>query len=205
MKTFIFNMGYDISHVSSVLAKEELDDGSCVILLVPGEPDERQSNAIRDIENQLDSLDIDIELETFTAGNSVVEDIGPIMSLLERVDNPVVSLSGGSRDILVPLTVALIIVDRDVKEIYFRSDVSSELEKLSLPKMGVDIDERGRQILKSAGSGLTVKELAEETDLSKSTVYRRIEELESKGLIEVRDESPEEIVISGLGKAIIKN
>lgn len=200
MTTFVFNMGYDTSHVSSVLARESLEDGCRVILITPGKSDERQENAIDDISNQLSSLDFDIELETFTAGKSVEEDIAPILELLRVEDEIIVSLSGGARDILVPLTAALMVYEGEVEKIYFRSDLNSELSEISLPEFSVRLSSTEREIMRAVDSGEdTVDRIAEKTECSNSTVYRRIDDLLDENLIEKEGGSPARFELTDFG------
>ena len=201
MTTFVFNMGYDTSHVSSVLARESLDDDCRVILLTPGNSDDRQRNAINDIDNQLSSLDVDIGLETFSAGKSVEEDIAPILELLRAEDDLIVSLSGGSRDILVPLTAALMVYEGEVDKLYFRSDLSSELSEIDLPDLRISLSSTEKDILRVVDSGSdSVDGIAEDTDYSHSTVYRRKDDLVDKNLLEKKEAKPARFKLTELGR-----
>ncbi len=187
-KSFIFNMGYDISHVTSVLANEGLDDGSRVVLVKPGRRDERQENSIEDIRNHLNSLDVDVSLDVFPSGESFEQDVENFLDLYSRFENVVLSLSGGSRDLLIPMTVASVF-SGEIDETYFRSDIDSDLQKMQIPHANFDLNDSEQEILDALGKGSeSVQGIIDVTDLSRSTVYRRLGALEEKEIVEEKEE-----------------
>lgn len=185
-KNFIFNMGYDTSHVTSVLAREEVSSGSRVILIISSRDDERQSNAIQDIRNYLDSLNFDVDLEVFEAGKSFQEDVLSFSQLVSDIDNLVLSLSGGPRDFLIPLTVSTVLSPSASRKVYLRGDVDSELREINVPTANYALDQTERNILDSlAGEEKKVEQIMESNsvDCSESTLYRRLKDLRKKKLI----------------------
>ena len=204
VKSFIFNMGYDTSHVTSVLAKEGLEDGSTICLIKPGKSDSRQRNAISDIENHLSSLDIETYLKTYSSGKSIISDIGQFLKLFDNREDLVLSLSGGSRDLLIPLTIASTISQNSIDKIYFRSDIDSELKEVKLPKLHLNLSEAEKKFLSTVKSQPSdAYELCSKLNLSKSTIYRKKTELERKEMIEIRKKNGrEKFYITELGKAI---
>lgn len=187
-KNFIFNMGYDISHVTSVLANEGLEDGSRVVLVKPGQRDERQENSIEDIRNHLNSLDVDVSLGIFPSGESFERDIENFLDLYSRLEKVVLSLSGGSRDLLIPMTIASVF-SGEIDETYFRSDIDSDLQKMQIPHAGFDLNDSEQEIMEALGKDSeNVQEIIDVTDLSRSTVYRRLGALEEKEIVEEKEE-----------------
>lgn len=175
-------MGYDTSHVTSVLSNEGLSEGSRVILIVPESRDARQENAIADLENYLNSLDIGVELSIFPVGKSFNEDLSSISDMLAGLKNPVVSLSGGPRDFLIPLTVA-VLLQEELEKVKFRSDLNSQLKELDLPGISIELNVSEEKIVSSLmESPKDVDKLVKSTHLSESTVYRSLKTLEGKNM-----------------------
>lgn len=205
-KSFIFNMGYDTSHITSVLAHEGLPENSKICLITPGRPDDRQQNAIDDVQNYLDSLDIECSLEVFSAGKDVRTDMGEFLSLFDEFENTVLSLSGGSRDVLIPLTVAATVSPAEIESIYFRSDIDSQLELVELPRLRIDLDETEKRIVSALEEAPgDVEDVAERAGMSESTVYRRKDKLEEKGLVRLEDKGKTEIEITSIGRFFLQD
>lgn len=184
-KSFVFNMGYDTSHVFSVLSKEGLDHGSSVILTVPRNRDERQENAIEDIRNYLASLDIKVSLETFAVGESLNSDLIEFNRLLSDLDSVVVSLSGGPRDSLIPLTISATVQQSNMLKTYFRSDISSELETLDLPHLqSEDLSKSDEKLLEEIQNRESPQSIVENVEMSESSVYRKLSDLDERDLID---------------------
>lgn len=206
VKNFLFNMGYDTSHVNSVIAKEGIESGSTVCLIVPKSPDERQENSISEIENYLDSLSLDLDLKVFNAGKDFQEDIGQFVRLFQELGNLVLSLSGGSRDILVPLTVSSVLDQSSVDKIYFRSDIDSDLSEVDLPAINLEFSDSDRKILSEIeDSSMDVSQICSKTGLSESTVYRKKSGLEDKGVLKTqKNEGREKLDLTALGSSLLK-
>lgn len=193
-RNFVFNMGYDTSHITSVLASESLERDSKVVLVTPKNRDERQENSIKDIRNYLDTLDIDTSLQVFPAGSSFQEDLENFASLFSRLEDIVLSLSGGPRDFLVPLTAASVISPGNIQKTVFRSDIDSELREVEMPEAVFDLDSSSMQVLgKLEEDDMPAPELAGHVDFSESTLYRKLGKLEEKGVVETRTEESSKI------------
>lgn len=185
-KCFVFNMGYDTSHVTSVLASEGLEDGTRVVLAVVPGLDERQENSVSDVRNYLDSIDIETELSLVEVSGSMGERIAKFLDILEGEREKVVSLSGGPRDNLVPLTLAVSASQDSPEKVYMRSDVDSKLQRVNIPDTPVDLSDSESYILQSLDGFTSVESVISELDYSDSTVYRRLSDLESRELVESR-------------------
>jgi len=179
-------MGYDTSHVTSVLASEGLEDGITVVLAVVQGLDERQENSVSDVRNYLDSIDIETELSLVEVSGSMGERIAKFLDILEGEREKVVSLSGGPRDNLVPLTLAVSASSKGPEKAYMRSDVDSKLQRIDIPDTPVDLSDSESGILQSLDGFTSVESIISELDYSGSTVYRRLSDLESRELVESR-------------------
>lgn len=205
-RNFVFNMGYDTSHITSVLASEGMKN-SKVVLVTPKDRDERQENSIKDIRNYLDTLDIDASLQVFPAGSSFQEDLENFASLFSRLEDIVLSLSGGPRDFLIPLTVASVISPGNIQKTVFRSDIDSDLRKVEIPEAVFDLDSSSMQVLeKLEEEDMPAPELAEHVDFSESTLYRKLGKLEEKGVIEAQmEEGSKTYYVTPTAQIILKD
>ena len=98
-----------------------------------------------------------------------------------------VSLSGGARDVLLPLTVATLVYARRVDTTLFFSDLSGEVREWSIPALATDIPDRALDTftaLVGADDWLTLSALTTETGHSKSTVIRHVNDLEAVGIVQ---------------------
>ncbi|MFB6180951.1 MAG: helix-turn-helix transcriptional regulator [Candidatus Nanohalobium sp.] len=86
------------------------------------------------------------------------------------------------------MTIASI-YSQEIEETYFRSDIDSDLQKIQIPHTDFRLKESEQKILKSIDNKADkVKDIVDETDLSESTVYRRLGDLEQKNIIEEKEE-----------------
>ena len=185
---FVFNLGYDTSHIISVLGSEGLESDSRVVILVPKKIDSRQNNSIKDLENHLRSLGKESSLEKCRLSGDLQEKIMRLTRLYRRLDDVVLSLSGGPRDHLIPMLVALIYSKDQIAKTVFRSDLSSELKQLNLPGSFHDLNSSESHVLEALGDRYrSVNSLEGEIpDISESTVRRSLESLVNQGLAETK-------------------
>lgn len=204
-QTFVFNMGYDTSHVNSVLASEGVSSGSNVILVVLGEADSRQENSIDEIQSYLGSLDIDVSLEVFPLAGDIGKDMSALVELFSERQDICLSLSGGPRDTLIPLTLAATFSDNRISKTYFRSDIDAELDEIDLPYFSPDISETELSLIREcAENRKTAREITDNTVFSDSTVYRVLDDLADRNLIQItKDEGKKNYGLTSLGKLII--
>lgn len=183
-------MGYDTSHIISVLAREGIEENSEIILLVP-EIDERQRNSIDDIRNHVSNLDIEVRLSKFKLSSEFEQRFLQIQELLQNHSEVVMSLSGGSRDTLIPLTIASTVNQDSIDKTLFRSDIDSGLNEVEIPNIPTKLKKSGETVLNSLNYGqkLSAKEVKQETGKSDSSVYSNLEKLENKNLVNTTKEN----------------
>jgi len=70
-----------------------------------------------------------------------------LTELISDLENVVVSLSGGPRDYLAPLTLASSFNGGNVKKVYLRSDINNSLTELELPEASVQLDSNEKEVI----------------------------------------------------------
>lgn len=202
MKKFVFNMGFDSSHVISVLSSEGLEKGSQIFLLTPGEKEERQENAIREVENYLESVDVKTEISCVDSfGESFGERILGLSQLLSDLNKVVLSLSGGPREYLTPLAIAASINGENIEKTFMRNDIDNGLEEVEIPELPVNISDSEKDTLSRIEEGDTVKDLESKMEKSESTIYSMMKELEGKNLVH-SEGSPRQFFITLSGRIL---
>lgn len=168
-----------------------MSDGDHLVLVRPNDEDSRGEDAVQDIKGMLDKLEEDVTTEVVEFDPNDFE--ATARSLVERLDeiddDVVVNLAGGDRALILPLALAAMSTSAEVSSTYVRSDVTRKSQDVDLPTLHSSLDDRDREVLKyvlEKGS-VSNKRIAAATDVSESTVSRRVEKLEEMGYVDVED------------------
>lgn len=193
MRTYISPIGYDTRRVTKPVVSEGFDRGDRVHLLRPAEETDRERAArtIADVEQFLQEIEPGIEVTVERVGTESFEaTVGECCRAIDGVgDGPetIVALGGGARDVLLPLTVAALVYANRIDTALFFSDLNSAVREWPLPDLTARPPERTGHtlgVLVAASGWQTLSALTEATDLSKSTVIRHVQELETAGVVE---------------------
>lgn len=193
MRAYVSPIGYDTRRVTKPVVSTGLDGNDQVILLRPEtESDtERATQAITDVEQFLHELEPNVQLRTErVATDSFEETVHGCLSVLASIEQEretVVSLGGGARDVLLPLTVASLVCSFRIDRALFFSDLDSTVQEWPLPDLTAAISERAVDtfaVVIEAADWLTLSDITDRSAHSKSTVIRHINELEDEGLVE---------------------
>jgi CRISPR-associated protein Csa3 len=151
----------------------------------------RAVQAVADVEELLQEIEPEAYCQTERLSVDTFEDtIRECCSVLQDVEEGrelIVSLSGGARDILLPLTVASLVFANEIDHMAFFSDLDSTVSECSLPALSSRVPNRVTETfdhIVNAGGWITLSKIAEETGKSKSTIIRHVNELEDSGVIE---------------------
>lgn len=193
MRTYISPIGYDTRRVTRPVIKGGIGPEDEVVLLRPADEtdEERAHQTIADVENLLHEIEPNYEqsirrVDTDHFARTVMgcsEVIGAVPDERECI----VSLSGGARDILLPLTVAAQAHVSAIDTILFFSDLDNTVSEWELPDLTAQIPDRTVdtfEVVVSDGGWRSVGSITEATDQSRSTVIRHVNDLEDSGVIE---------------------
>ena len=188
MKTYISPLGFDTTHIISLIVKHGIEKHDRILLLRPIASDSRADRAVEDIRDLTTKIDSAISLDVVEVDH---HDFGAmILSLMDLISSAappgmsgmtdmtdskiIVNLSGGPRDILVALTVASMALSDSIYKTTNWSDIDRELREIELPHIARTPDEKMRQILddilKHAPTTLTA--IAARLGISESTISR---------------------------------
>ena len=216
MKTYLSPLGFDTSHVISLIVRCGIERGDRICLIRPkfGE-DTRADRAIETIREMSQKIIGDISVDVLRIDNRNVEVM--ILSLLEEIrastpplcpdGNLTVNLSGGPREVLVALTTATLILAPRIHQCAIFSDIERETAIYKPPRLPFSIDERAFGILTdiAAHGPTSISEIAGRMQVSESTISRVCAKLASEELIHIQQKKRSRIVtLQFNGKVMLK-
>lgn len=186
MTNFIFTLGFNTSALTKCLVREDVDEGDIVHILRPsGERDDRGKQAVNDVEEFLSKIGkIDLKVHNLhpdTPYRSTIKIIDLINQDAQRI---VVGITGGGRELVLPLVISTITLSKKIDDFYAFTDVDQRLRKFEIPNLLFKPDEKDIKILEKTKKTKMIKNLAEELELSQSTISRRCSKLLENKLLE---------------------
>ena len=190
MQTVISPIGFDTTSVTRTLMNHGLDSDDTVILLQPASAteDTRATDAVADIEQLLQEIDPTISLQIATLPHDDFETaVLDCSELIRSAEGQlIVSLSGGARDVLLPLTIASVAHSDLIGITYRFSDIDRNVRELLIPNVTSNTSKGAQKTLSAIVDNdgeISVPNLTEHVDAVKSTVTRHVNALESTGYI----------------------
>ena len=110
-----------------------------------------------------------------------------VLSSIPAEREVTVSLGGGARDVLLPLTVTALVFAGQIDRALFFSDLDSTVQEWTLPNLTAQVPDRTLETFETIFTGdewLSLSTIADETGQSKSTVVRHVNDLEDAGIVE---------------------
>jgi|BioPla2DNA2_1021312.scaffolds.fasta_scaffold30191_2 CRISPR-associated protein Csa3 len=205
MRTYLSPLGFDTSHIISLIVRWGIERGDRICLIRPefGE-DTRADRAIETVREMSQKISGDISVDVLRIDNRNIESM--ILALLDEIrastppflpdGNLIVSLSGGPREVLVALTTATLILAPRIHQCAIFSDIEREIEIYKPPRLPFSIDERTLQILAdiAAHGPTSISEIARRVQVSESTASRVCAKLASEELLHVQQEKRSKVV-----------
>jgi CRISPR-associated protein Csa3 len=193
MKVYISPLGFDTSHVVSLIVKYGIEAGDGIILLMSDTRDERAESAYTSVAEMVHTIDAGIAVRRVHLDHRDFS--GMVLACIEAVkgtvrDTPgasiIVNLSGGPREILVALTVASVSHAPLIAQFTSYSDVSRHLSAIDLPYLTSPLRGRELEVLQDIqDSGPTsISDIAQRVQISESSASRYCARLLSNRLID---------------------
>lgn len=195
MRTYISPIGYDTRRVTQPALSSGLDTDDQMFLLRPDTDtgSERAQQAIADVEQLLQNIApgvrIEIQHVSVASLKTTVRDCCAIIDRVADTEELLVSLGGGARDLLLPLTISAIVRADDIDQTLFYSDLNSEVREWTLPRLTTQLPQRALGTLDLIMQGdewQTLSALAAQSEHSKSTVIRHVNDLADAELVETK-------------------
>lgn len=207
MTTFLLTLGFDTTAITKCLVKENVKENDKVIILRPsGEKDDRGKQAIKDIEDFLSKIgNVELITKNFHPATPF-KAAAEIISLINNMEEDnVVGITGGSREIILPFLIGIISKTRKINEFYMFSDIDRRLRRYDLPNLLFNPDKKDLSILLSTKKYKRMHILAENLDMSQSTISRRCSKLKENKLLKSKRKGKNKMFkITKYGKVILE-
>ena len=190
MTTYLSPIGFNTTSVTRVLSNKDLASGDAVVLLRPAEEtdDNRAAEAVEDVDRILQQIEPTISVSVERLPHDDFETAVMTCSKVIRSaeGSVVVSLSGGARDVLLPLTVATMAHAQQVDSTLGYSDLDGLVREWLLPNITATPSAGQRSTLAAidaTGSAVSIPELTTQRDAAKSTITRHVNALAADGFV----------------------
>lgn len=208
MQTFISPIGFNTTSVTRSLLDYGIDTEDAVQLIRPATEtdDNRATEAVEDVRQLLQEIEPTVSVSVETVPHDDFEEAVMTCSDLLRTASGevVVSLSGGARDVLLPLTVATMAHEAAVTTTLGYSDIDGQVRDLGLPSITSTPSDGARTTLRAINDGnspTTLPALAADLEAAKSTITRHVAALEEIGYVSTWTENrTKHIVITLSGR-----
>lgn len=203
MRTYVSPIGYNSTSVVRPVLSRGVDPGDEICLLRPNEEsdEQRATEAIEDIKRLLNEIEPDVTLTlkriTYDDYPTAVLECSDIIT--DANGDVIVNLSGGARDILVPLTTASFVHSEQTNATLSFSDIDGSVRELESPAMTASVPDNVASTLTmivAQNECVSVPTLTEELDRSKSSITRHVSSLEEQGLVQTEKHGRTKIVQS---------
>jgi len=190
MTTYLSPIGFNTTSVTRVLSNKDLASGDAVVLLRPAEEtdDNRAAEAVEDVDRILQQIEPTISVSVERLPHDDFETA--VMTCSEVIRSAegsvVVSLSGGARDVLLPLTVATMAHAQQVDSTLGYSDLDGLVREWLLPNITATPSDGQRSTLaaiEATGSAVSIPGLTSQRDAAKSTITRHVNALAADGFV----------------------
>jgi len=199
MRTYVSPIGYNTTSVARpILLSRGLETDDEVVLLRPDTEtdDSRAEGAITDVERMLEEIEPAVGLATEHVTHedfaSAVLECSDVIRAAEGT--VIVSLSGGARDVLVPLTIATVAHASQVDTVLAFSDIDGQVRECELPTLTAGVSSSARETLslidegEAKGAEASISELTERSGKVKSTITRHVTQLADGGAVTTRQD-----------------
>jgi CRISPR-associated protein Csa3 len=189
-KTLMASFGFDVDFVLRRLASSQ-DYNRVILLAIQTDGFERVKKAYSTLSLVCTSLKRECILEPIKPREDIIRSVFSILSREVEKSYVDVYLTGGPRILVIALLLSTFMLPQElaskVKVIAEGEGFDCYMEfNVALIQEVLKLDSRDKSILQMLMmyGPLTLSELAERTNLPKSTTYRRLEELMDKKLVE---------------------
>lgn len=191
--TYVSTLGFHSTRVTRPVLRHGVSDNDTVVLLRPADDDsgDRAEEEITDIRRTLGevSSEIDVRVERVEHEDFDAAVRQCLSVLRDAKGNVIAGFGGGPREIFLPFTIAVLVARDEIDRVFQFNDIDRSVRELTLPDLMTPLSDQSLRTLNRIG-GLdgetTLPELAEASDLSKSTLGRHLDELESAEAVRTR-------------------
>lgn len=197
MRTYVSTLGFHETRVTRPVIKHGIDNGDRVVLVRPASEgnSDRAQDAVGYVEDMIGEIAPDASVTTervdTSAFTTTVLQCSDVLTAVESNRELIVNFGGGAREVLLPLLIATVLHAPQVTKTFQYTDVDQEVRSIGLPNLTAQIPRSTTStfaLIAQFDEGVSLPELANESDQSKSTVSRHVEQLADADIVETRFE-----------------
>lgn len=190
MRSYIAPIGYDSTRVTRPILSQGIERDTHIDLLVPTTTtdDSRSDQAINDVRRMVEQIEPNVDIETTEIPHddfeAAIQTCGSLIDV--AAGEIVVIFGGGARDIFLPLTVAALSQTHHIHASYQFSDIDGEVRERTLPDLTANAPAQTESTLETIDTldmPVSLTEITDAMDVSKSTITRHVKLLERQGLV----------------------
>lgn len=190
MRTYVSTMGFHETRVTRPLHRHGIRNGDELVLLRPtAETDSnRGADAIDYVEDMVHEIapeaGVTVERVDESAFDTAVLQCSD--ALRSASGDLIVNFGGGPREIFLPLTVAAVVHSDEIDATLQYTDIEQSVREWSVPNLISSVPENARPTLTAIADTegeISIPELQDTLEASKSTVSRHVSDLEESGLV----------------------
>lgn len=196
MRTYVSTLGFHETRVTRPVLRHGLDDEDVVVLLRPATEtdDDRGSDAVDHVEDMVDEISPGASVVTEWIDHSEFETaVLECSDVLRAAEGDlIVNFGGGAREIFLPLTIAVIAHARRIDTALQYTDIEQQVQTWRVPNLTADVSERVWPTLAriaECDDAVSIPELTTQSEASKSTVTRHVQELAEAELVDTYTEA----------------
>ncbi|MWG36103.1 CRISPR-associated CARF protein Csa3 [Halomarina oriensis] len=210
MRTYLAPLGFDSRRVVRPVLSEGLEPSDCVLLLQPATGSKRGDDAHDEVKDVLTQVveNLDLNVETLPYSDFVETTLNCVDLIQESEGETIVILGGGAREILLPLTVATFTSVDSIDTILQVGDIDSSVRRIPQLNLRGNVSDAETELLSNLDqlpTSLSISQIANELDKSKSTITRHVNSLESEGFVSAKKEGrSKHVSITDSGRVFLK-
>lgn len=187
MRTYIAPVGFNATSVTRPILNNGLDDGDAVILLRPETENmaRRAKETLSDIEMTLTELEPEMSIETVRVPHDDFETaVLTCSDVFRDASGSIVAIfGGGARDVFLPFTIAGLTHVDCIDAAFTYSDIDNAVRDCEFPTLTASLPDPTVETLSTIASEgeLSIPQLTEAVDRTKSTITRHIAQIEEVG------------------------
>ncbi|WP_435067611.1 CRISPR-associated CARF protein Csa3 [Haloplanus sp. C73] len=188
MRTYVSTIGYYETRVVRPVLDHGLDAEDIVVLLRPYNDDEDGDSAVADVKQIFSELGPDVEVIveqiTYDEFSTAVEECVDILAAADG--ETIANFGGGPREIFLAFSIASLVAQPQLDTTLQFTDIDEDVIELALPELMAPLPAKTHPTLQAiaAVSGeAALPTIARESDQSRSTVGRHLDELEAAGAV----------------------
>lgn len=209
VRTYLAPIGFDSRRVVHPVLSEGLDEDDQVILLRPSDNSQQGEDTVSEVENVLTQVveELKLTIEQLPYSDFVETMLYCVDLIHEAEGELTVTLGGGAREILLPLTVATFSSPKSVDKVLQVGDIDNNVRRIPKLNLQSSVSRAEFSVLSGISqldAPISISEIAAELGKSKSTISRHVKSLTERGFLATSEDGRKKTVeLTDIGRVYL--